>query len=496
MAKRLIYRENGISRHANGRITPTTDGTRIVRCAIYTRKSTSEGLDQAFNSLDAQREACEAYIASQKALGWLAIPTRYDDGGFTGGNIERPAVRQLLDDVNNGQVDCVVVYKVDRLSRSLLDFARIIKLFEDHNIHFVSVTQHFNTADSMGRLTLNILLSFAQFEREIIAERTRDKIAAARRRGQWAGGRPILGYDLVPGEQRLEINPVEAERVRDIFRLYLEKESVLCAARELNARGWTTKRWTAANGNVIGGRPFDKANLRHLLTNVAYIGRVRYRDETHPGQHDAIVDQTTWNKVRQLLNRNARTAGSFLRNKHGALLKGLLRCKACEAAMVQMVSRKGPKLHRYYVCTKAQKCGYDQCPTGTILAGRIEDEVCRQLQLIGVDLAGAAWATALVRDNGSTNGESYAAPARDWDRKSGIDHGETTGASSATPARDWENLPPLDRARRIRLIVDRVEFDGRTERVTLTLTDDAITRLNDHKPEGDPSCNSNSPSPA
>ncbi|UCC31253.1 MAG: recombinase family protein, partial [Phycisphaerales bacterium] len=190
---------------------PASSLNPVIRCAIYTRKSTSEGLEQEFNSLDAQREACEAYVASQKPVGWQVLPRRYDDGGFTGGNIERPAIRQLLDDVQRGRIDCVVVYKVDRLSRSLLDFARIIKLFEDRQVHFVSVTQHFNTADSMGRLTLNILLSFAQFEREIIAERTRDKIAAARRRGQWCGGRPILGYDLVPGEHRLTVHPVEAE---------------------------------------------------------------------------------------------------------------------------------------------------------------------------------------------------------------------------------------------------------------------------------------------
>ena len=385
MPRSRIHGKSGTGRHTSETADRPAESARIIRCAIYTRKSTSEGLDQAFNSLDAQREACEAYIASQKAADWEVIPRRYDDGGFTGGNIERPAIRQLLDDVQNGGVDCVVVYKVDRLSRSLLDFARIIKLFEDHQVHFVSVTQHFNTADSMGRLTLNILLSFAQFEREIIAERTRDKIAAARRRGQWCGGRPILGYDLVPGEHRLTVHPVEAEQVRVIFQTYVDKESVLSAARELNARGWTTKRWTAANGRIIGGRPFDRANLHYLLTNVAYIGRVRYREETYDGQHQAIVDSATWERVQRLLRRNARTAGSLLRNKHGALLKGLLRCKACDAAMVQMVSKKGPKLHRYYVCTKAQKRGYDQCPTGTILARPLEREVCDRLRRLTED---------------------------------------------------------------------------------------------------------------
>lgn len=445
MPKRRIYHDKGNGRRAAEQAATGVEVARVVRCAIYTRKSTSEGLDQAFNSLDAQREACEAYIASQKALGWVAILTHYDDGGFTGGNIERPAVQQLLDDVQHGRVDCVVVYKVDRLSRSLMDFARIIKLFEDRQVHFVSVTQHFNTADSMGRLTLNILLSFAQFEREIIAERTRDKIAAARRRGQWSGGRPILGYDLVPREHRLTIHLEEAEQVRTIFGMYLEKESLLSTAQALNARGWTTKRWTTANGKTIGGRLFDRANLHHLLTNVAYIGRVRYRDETHPGQHEAIVDLPRWEKVQRLFRRNARNAGSFLRNKHGALLKGLLRCKACDAAMVQMVSRKGPKLHRYYVCTKAQKRGYDQCPTGTILAPPLEREVCEHLRMA---------ARMMKRTNGV---------ASEWE---------------ALLSDDWNDLPPVEQARLIRLILQRAEYDGRTQGVTLTLADE-ITKDRD-----------------
>jgi site-specific DNA recombinase len=470
---------------------PTAQASRLkpqasaVRCAIYTRKSTSEGLDRAFNSLDAQREACEAYVASQKTLGWQVLPTRYDDGGFTGGNMERPAVQQLLADVQRGLVDCVVVYKVDRLSRSLLDFARIIQLFEDHHVHFVSVTQHFNTADSMGRLTLNILLSFAQFEREIISERTRDKIAAARRRGQWAGGRPILGYDLVPGEHRLTVNPVEAERVRAIFRMYLEKESVLATAQALNARGWTTKRWTAANGKTIGGRPFDRANLYPLLTNVAYIGKVRYRDETHAGLHEAIVDSATWENVQRLRRRNARTAGSFLRNKHGALLKGLLRCQACDAAMVQMVSRKGPKLHRYYVCTKAQKRGYDQCPTGTILAGRLEQAVCDQLRRLAKESKGLVGRV--------TNDPTSASPDGPTDGNTHEGSGGQSDDVAGFLANGWDNLPPLEQARLIRFILETVEYDGRTEKVTLTLTDEAEASL--APPEQETSCKSSSPSP-
>lgn len=257
--------------------------------------------------------------------------------------------------------------------------------------------------------------------------------------------------------------------MRTIFQMYLDKESVLSAAQALNARGWTTKRWTAANGKIIGGRPFDRANLHHLLTNVAYIGRVRYRDETHPGQHEAIVDLPTWESVQKLLRRNARTAGSFLRNKHGALLKGLLRCKACDAAMVQMVSKKGPKLHRYYVCTKAQKRGYDQCPTGTILAGPLEREVCDQLR-------------RAKNPNGQHHGTD------DLDR---------------FIASDWDNMLPVEQARLIRFILERAEYDGRTETVTLTLTDEAAASLpqNADQPRARRettealSCKSNSPYP-
>jgi site-specific DNA recombinase len=226
-----------------------------IRCAIYTRKSTEEGLEQAFNSLDAQREAGEAYIASQKSEGWTCIPDHYDDGGFTGGNMDRPALKRLLADIEAGRVDCIVVYKVDRLSRSLLDFARIIGVFDKHKVSFVSVTQQFNTTTSMGRLTLNILLSFAQFEREIISERTRDKICASRKKGKWMGGRPMLGYDVDPKGGRIVVNEYEATRVRDIFGLYLEHEALAPAVEELNRRGWTNKRWNTRNGNECGGAP-------------------------------------------------------------------------------------------------------------------------------------------------------------------------------------------------------------------------------------------------
>jgi len=281
----------------------------IIRCAIYTRKSTDEGLEQEFNSLDAQREAGENYIASQKSQGWVCLPDRYDDGGYTGGNMERPALKRLLADIEAGRVDCVVVYKVDRLSRSLLDFARIMETFEKHGVSFVSVTQQFNTNTSMGRLMLNVLLSFAQFEREIISERTRDKIAAARRKGKWSGGRPILGYDVDPRGGRLLVNEDEAVRVRAIFELYLERQSLIETVKALDERGWTTKRWTTKKGHESGGKPFTKNSLFKMLTNVLYLGKITLKDEVFEGEHPAIVDEEVFRRVQRLLKRNGRTGG-------------------------------------------------------------------------------------------------------------------------------------------------------------------------------------------
>ena len=293
--------------------TPAADGprasVRLPRCAIYTRKSTEEGLDQEFNSLDAQRDAGEAYVRSQAGEGWSVVADRYDDGGFTGANTDRPALRRLTADIAAGRIDCVVVYKVDRLSRSLLDFAQLMRTFEDRRVAFVSVTQQFNTASSMGRLILNVLLSFAQFEREIIAERTRDKIAATRRKGKWAGGHAVLGYDVDPATRRLAVNPDEAARVRAIFALYEEHGSLLPVVEDLARRGWGTKRWTTRKGDERGGKVFTRTSLYLLLTNPLYAGKVKYKAEVHPGEHAAVVDPTTFDRVQLALRRNGAAGG-------------------------------------------------------------------------------------------------------------------------------------------------------------------------------------------
>ena len=274
-----------------------------MRCAIYTRKSTEEGLEQEFNSLDAQRESAEAYILSQREAGWIALPERYDDGGYTGANLDRPALRRLLADMEAGRIDCVLVYKVDRLSRSLLDFARLTSEFDKRGVSFVSVTQQFNTTTSMGRLTLNILLSFAQFEREIVVERTRDKMAAARRKGKWVGGIPALGYDVAPGGGKLVINEEEARQVRAIFALYLEHGALLPVLGQIQERQWTKTGWTKKEGRCSLGRPYAIQDVLALLTNVTYVGKVRYQGQTYAGEQAAIVDEGVFQQTQVALRK-------------------------------------------------------------------------------------------------------------------------------------------------------------------------------------------------
>jgi site-specific DNA recombinase len=366
------------------------DSPPTLRCAIYTRKSTEDGLEQEFNSLDAQRDAGESYIASQKSQGWVCLPDRYDDGGFTGGNMERPALKRLLTDIEDGKVDCIVVYKVDRLSRSLIDFSKIMDVLERRKVSFVSVTQQFNTSSSMGRLMLNVLLSFAQFEREMISERTRDKIAATRRKGKWSGGMPMLGYDVDARGGRLHVNDDEAARVREIFELYLNRLSLIETVKELDRRGWTTKRWTTRKGHERGGKPFNKNSLFKLLTNRIYVGKITYKDEAYDGEHPAIVDEEIFERAQRLLKRNGRSGAPYVRNRFGAVLKGLVRCVPCECGMVPTHATKttsggGNKRYRYYVCQNAQSRGWHNCPSPSVPAPELERFVVEQVKTIGKD---------------------------------------------------------------------------------------------------------------
>lgn len=293
-----------------------------LRCAIYTRKSSEEGLEQEFNSLDAQRESCEAYIVSQKHEGWEIIRTAYDDGGFSGGNMKRPGLKQLLAHIEAGLVDVVVVYKVDRLSRALSDFAKMVEIFDGQDVSFVSVTQQFNTTTSMGRLTLNVLLSFAQFEREVTGERIRDKFAASKKKGMWMGGNVPLGFHVV--NRKLVVSALEAKSVRHIYRRYLALKSVRALKQELDDQGYRSKIRTSAKGNISGGKPFARGALYAILQNKHYLGLITHKGEAYPGEHERIVDDDLWNQVQKLLIKNGVDQKYKTRAKEPSLLSGRL----------------------------------------------------------------------------------------------------------------------------------------------------------------------------
>jgi site-specific DNA recombinase len=384
------------------RTRPSRNGTAptppaTVRVAVYTRKSTEEGLDQEFNSLEAQREAVEAYAKSQRGQGWEVLPDHYDDGGFTGANTDRPAFQRLLKDVEAGRVDVVAVYKIDRLSRSLLDFVRIMEQFQALGVTFVSVTQQFNTTTPVGRLTLNLLATFAQFEREVISERTRDKIAATRRKGLYTGGPPVLGYDVV--DKKLVVNAAEAEQVREVFRLYLEVGTLAPTAAELGRRGIRTKTRTTRKGRLVPGRAFDKNSLHQHLTNVLYAGRVRLKKETFPGQHEAIIDQDTWDAVQRQLKNHGRTGGTETKNKWGVLLRGLLFCAACGRGMCHHWTSRGERRYSYYVCQSHLSEGAAACPGSRTPTRVLEAAVVDHLRQLGRDPELVARTVQAARDD-------------------------------------------------------------------------------------------------
>ncbi|NPD21214.1 recombinase family protein [Alterinioella nitratireducens] len=344
---------------------------RRLRCAIYTRKSTEEGLDMEFNTLDAQREACEAYIASQRSEGWVATRERYDDGGFSGGTLERPGLKQLLADIDDGLIDVVVVYKIDRLSRSLMDFSKLVEIFDRNGVTFVSVTQSFNTTTSMGRLTLNILLSFAQFEREVIGERIRDKVAASRKRGIWMGGYVPLGYDVL--DRKLVVNDAEAASVRRIFERFVELGSATVLARELRREGFRNKQ-----GTLI-----DKGYLYRLLKNRVYRGEAVHKGTAYPGEHDAIIDDNLWDRAHAILRESPRKRANNSRSRTPALLKGLI-FSDTGAAMTPTSTKKGAKLYRYYVSMdviRNRETGEETAPM-RLAAGMVENAVVAEVRRI------------------------------------------------------------------------------------------------------------------
>lgn len=410
-------------KHQGAAVNPV----RKRRCAVYTRKSTEEGLDMEFNSLDAQRESCEAYVASQRTEGWVLVHDRYDDGGFSGGTLERPALRRLLADIENGLIDVVVVYKIDRLSRALLDFSRLVEVFDRHEVTFVSVTQSFNTTTSMGRLTLNVLLSFAQFEREVIGERIRDKVAASRRKGMWMGGWAPLGYDVK--DRKLVVNEEDAPRVRAIFKRFVKLGSATLLAKELVAQDARNKY----------GHLLDKGVLYKLLHNRTYIGDAVHKGAAYPGEHESIIDRKLWDQVHAILQTNPKRRSAKARAQTPALLKGIIFGPDGEA-MSPTHTRKSGKLYRYYISQHVLKNRTDSTPVSRVPADEIERIVIDQMRALlqAPEVVVQVWRSARKSIKGITE----------------TDVREILVQFDAL----WSELFPAEQARIVNLLVERVDI--------------------------------------
>jgi site-specific DNA recombinase len=415
-----------------------------LRCAVYTRKSSEEGLEMEFNSLDAQREACEAYVASQRAEGWILVPDRYDDGGFSGGTLERPALKRLRSDIEAGKVDVVVVYKIDRLSRSLMDFSRLVEVFDQHKVTFVSVTQSFNTTTSMGRLTLNVLLSFAQFEREVIGERIRDKFTASRKRGMWMGGWAPLGYEV--RDRKLVVNEVDARLVRSIFQRFVKTGSVTTLARELIKENVRNKY----------DKLIDKGILYKMLNNPVYIGAAVHKGVSYPGEHVGIIDRKVWDKVQARFQETPRRRAAATRAQTPSLLKGII-FGPTGVAMSPTHTRKNGRLYRYYLSQTVLKQGADDCPVARVPAAEIEKIVIDQVRtlLLAPEIIVQTWRSARKAIKGLTESEVR------------------TALRAFDPL--WNELFPAEQSRIVQLLVERV--DVRADRVDIKLRIAGVSSL-------------------
>ena len=417
------------------------------RCAVYCRVSSDERLDQSFNSIDAQKEAGHAFIKSQSHEGWIAVADDYDDGGFSGGNMDRPALKRLMTDIQMGKVDIVVVYKIDRLSRSLADFARMVDVFDRHRVSFSAVTQQINSATSMGRLMLNVLLSFAQFEREVTGERIRDKIAASKAKGMWMGGVPPLGYDVV--ERKLVINEREAELVRDIFRRYAEHGSAARLVRELDIEGHTTKAWVTQSGRERLGRSIDQQYLFTLLRNRIYLGEICNHETWYSAQHDPIISQELWEAAHAFIERRKQAPREH-RAKHPALLAGLLFAPDGQRMLHSFVKKKNGRQYRYYVpyLHKRRNAGASLAPhtpdVGHLPAAEIEDAVLAQIHaaLSSPQMLIAVWRSCQQHPAGSTLDEAQVVVA--MQRIGDV----------------WSQLFPAEQQRITRLLIERVQLHG------------------------------------
>jgi site-specific DNA recombinase len=420
------------------------EASRKLRCAVYTRKSSEEGLDMDFNSLDAQREASEAYITSQRGQGWVLVPDRYDDGGVSGGTLDRPALKRLLADIEAGRIDIVVVYKVDRLSRSLADFHKLIEVFELHQTTFVSITQSFNTTDAMGRMHLNIMLTFAQYEREATGERIRDKVAASRKKGIWMGGWTPLGYEV--RDRKLVVQEADAERVRRIFRRFTELKSATLLARELVLAGERNRY----------DHLLDKGLLYRLLNNRVYIGEAVHKGTSYPGEHKAIIDRKLWDKVHTILKESPRKRSNKARAQTPAPLKGLL-FGPDGAAMSPTHTRKSGRLYRYYISQTAMKRGASGNPVQQVPAAEIERIVLDQVRMLlqTPEVIVQTWRAVRRQRQDLTEGQV---------RTALVEFNEL-----------WNELFPAEQTRIVELLVQRIDLHP--DAVEITLKVEGLTSL-------------------
>ena len=511
---------------ASRRGIPTASPS-VTRCAIYCRQSVEERGGNGFGSLEAQREKGETYISLYPEKHWELVTTEYADPGFSGATLDRPALTRLRSDIAEGKIDCVVVYRSDRLSRSIRDFLELMEEFDRHEVTFVSVSEQFDTSTPGGRMHRNMLLMFAQYERELIAERTRDKVHAARRKGKFTGGGLILGFDRHPDGGRLVVNETEARRVRKIFRLFEEHPSLVDTVQELNRRGWTLKQWTTKEGREYGGGPFDVHSLRRLVTNHAYVGKVFFGGTVYDGEHEAIVDQETWDRVQELL-KNGRRGPRRPGSRCTSLLAGILRCAPCDAAMTPTYSQKGRVRYRYYLCLKAHLRGWDSCPSKSVSAKKIEAFVVDRIRGVGRDSELVARTVEEARKQLAARKaelESEAkrirgdlekahtelrntlravpssgrpghqdAPVREEairaleDRLRAVEEEATAlegqridpaDLQAALAAFDpvWSHLEPAEQARVMQLLIERIDYDGGTGNLAITFRPGGVRTL-------------------
>lgn len=409
-----------------------------LRCAIYTRKSNEEGLEQEFNSLDAQRDVCEKFVQSQRGEGWVVIPEHYDDGGFTGGNTNRPALQKLLEDIKIGMIDVIVVYKIDRLSRSLLDFLQMVKLFDSQNVSFVSITQQINTSTPAGRLMINVLMSFAEYEREVTGERIRDKIAASKKKGLWMGGMPPLGYDIA--DRKLVINEEEAEIIRMIFEEFIRHESVTIVVSHLQRKGIKGKSWTSRRGNTREARPLHKGDVYRILNCPLYIGKISHKKTTYDGEHQPIITQETWDAVQAIMDKNSsgeRRKRKRLKSNH--MLRGIIFDCENHALTPSTTKNRHGRTYRYYVSTKAIKNGYGEAPLASVPATQVENMVVAQIRqmLTTPEMVFKTYQRARAQAIG-IEVEDVRAAFNDFNNL-------------------WDQLFPAEQNRLVRLLIERIE---------------------------------------